>query len=305
MSARAGEPLAGGYRFVPTEFKGDWEEHAAMWGCRHYRNVPFFCHRCNAHREARPGPNGYVDDFTGPGWAAVPNHVFLAGAGRVENPLARFLHVDMVKPCYMHTWHMGLQRVANACTIVELLKEGRFQDVKQITGQLKSWCRARRLHLKLNVLTLGKLNWAKHEACPEMKVKSWDNRIVAAWLAEEVQKSSRVDEHQELRAAVLFWLAKLYSLSEGKGLLLTQAEADEIYECGMFALRAYQELSREATDGAGPKFWPLRPKAHWCHHALDDVRRYRLDLGWLETERARDSAKIAQRQNHSKEISQR
>ena len=140
--------------------------------------------------------------------------------------------------------------------------------------RLKERARANRVACNQPKFTASRINVLKKKDAAELKGKGWNSRVVTAWLSQEVQRAERQDDHHDLRVSVVLCLARLYSLLEQAPLLLSAQQADEAYQSGMTALKCYQLLNAQA---AGPH-WPLRPKAHWVHHSLEDMRAWRVGV---------------------------
>ena len=250
-----------------------------MWGCRNYRHSPMFCHRCDASKVAERG--WHFHNFDSPTWTPVSNDSFKQGPGRVRNPLTPLVHVDMVRPWYLHTFHLGWGRLINGATIYELALEQHFgagslsEQLAAASLRLKEWARANRVACNQPKFTAARINVLKKKDAAELKGKGWNSRVVTAWLADELQtRVGPPSDHGDLRTAVVWSLAQLYCQLERAPQLLTAQQADKAYESGVTAPKCYKLLSARA---AGPH-WPLRPKAHWVHHSLEDMRAWRVDL---------------------------
>ena len=205
----------------------------------------------------------------------------------------------------------GWGRLINGAIIYELALEQHFgggalsEQLAAASLRLKEWARANRVACNQPKFTASRINVSKKKDAAELKGKGWNSRVVTAWLSSEVQRAQRQDDHHDLRVSVACCLARLYSRLEHLPQLLSEEEAVECHDLGLTALRCYRLLSSRNTP-----HWPLRPKSHWVHHSLEDMRAWRLDLTFkMRCERARarerESERAGLQESESERESQR
>ena len=205
----------------------------------------------------------------------------------------------MIHGDILHVYHLGTGRdLVGSALVLMAQRSGIFEGnnipdrLSAATVDLKEYCKAHGLPLKLHKLSKTKLNW-KSGAMPELLSSGYDTFVVNRWL---VDICSRFPEQipEDLRLAL--WSADhVLSLLSSAGRWLTEHEQRHKEQLGDVFMRAYLSLAQGSIQ-AGRRLFRLRPKLHIWHHVLKASPRSRLNdhvyATWMDEDALRKLMKL-------------
>ena len=202
--------------------------------------------------------------------------------------LERFLH-DVC-----HSQLLGTGKVHNGSLLVYLCESGAFGvfnargnyadnlqvQLKTAYKDFKAWCKQEKLVVNQPRFTVSRCHRRNRVCHPCLASKAISGKVVSFWLAARCceRANQNVTSSLDQLVATCAWAytAMLKGMDEA-GLVLTQLEADSIFDHGMLYLQSHARLramSASITKGKIPlrSCFTLLPKHHYLWHALHDQR---------------------------------
>lgn len=271
-------------RFAYAGSLHDWKYKKECWHLEDYYNADRCCDRCRAHK--KDPALLYTDANADAGWlnTIYSNEQFMATHVHTPTALMRRpgAHVQLLREDVQHTCHLGTAKILNAQCIVELCHEGFFgptalpmhSRLRSAHVAFKAWCKASAITCSQPCFTPRRLNLGKLSNYPEFVClcKSWNMRVVAAWVASVCAAANDHTEPKRLRALCAYGQAEFYLALEQSPRYLSVGQAERIYKAGVVCLKAYSAL-RGIAQAAKRRAWVIRPKFHRMHHLCLDLRR--------------------------------
>ena len=189
-------------------------------------------------------------------------------------------HVTLIQADILHAYHLGTGRDLIGSALVHMLEKRGFFDGNNIEARLASatvdlrrFCKANRLPLKLHKLSRSKLNWTG-SGMPELRSSGYDTYVVNKWL---VEVTTRHSEQLPAELCTALWTADtILSLLSKAGRWLSPSEQEAKERYGALFMRSYIELAKASLQ-VRKRAYRLRPKLHVWHHILKQSRRSRLN----------------------------
>jgi len=283
----AGKPLAGGFRGVWAESRGDWDWQVKCYRLRGWSSTSC-CHLCDA--TPNEGPLVYTDFSNEAPWRAtlVTHDQWMAEArdhkqGRC--PLCEIpgWHLSSIKIDTMHTLNLGFGMHVNGNLMLKMCSLGRYgplpraHQLKRCWLTFKKWCAKQGLSCSQRCFTKSKIQPTdKHH--PELRIKAWNSRLVSAFLAHELCGGPTENDEQALMASLAWALSEFYLVMELGGRFLADAECQRLALAGDSMLQFYHGLAKRAAEKK-KLVYGLRPKmhmvSHLCMQVLQDKRNPR------------------------------
>ena len=192
----AGTLLAGGFKGVVVDFRGDWSWHKELWGCRAWSGLEVR----HMRQATQDGERTWTDFSEGALWRRSPARTTEEFFG--EHPEATRCRLCLlpgwdlgqIRWDVMHSVHLGVARLVGACGIVDLVGRGVFGpgtlavQLKAAWACFRTWCRRHRIQCNARRFTIGRLN-LKGRKWPELSSRAWNTRIICGWLSEEATQA--------------------------------------------------------------------------------------------------------------------
>ena len=262
-AAMAGKSIAEGRRFALVELRGDWEWFYSLFQFKVYWRSVECCWLCLANT------TNYADFSDNAPWLAQgrSHQGFMADVCGDPGPLAAVpgFHMQMLKPCSMHTVNLGLGCDLNGALLVDAITEFPAQfgggttaeKLRQAHDLFKLWARANAMPHSQPMFTEASLHisetgYVSHSA------KAWNSRVVSAWLSAlwtDMSRQHPQDSNTALRASAVFALAAFYQLVEESPRLLSPAQGALALQWMLQCLRAYKVIALRAAQ-AGRLMYP-------------------------------------------------
>ncbi len=192
----AGTLLAGGFKGIVVDFRGDWSWHKELWDCRAWSGLEI-CHACRATLD---GERTWTDFSEVALWRRSPQRTteeYLQehpAATRNRLCLLPGWQLGQIRWDVMHSVNLGVARLAGACGILDLVSRGVFgqgdlpMQLKAAWARFRTWCRRHRIQCNARRFTVGRLN-AKGKNWPELSSRAWNTRVICGWLSSEASQA--------------------------------------------------------------------------------------------------------------------
>ena len=286
------------YRCACIGVKGDFEFHgeAGMFS-RKYANVG----NTNAKRmcpECLAGDEGisFTDMSATPRWVDTVGSEPCWDDG-VDPPLHIIpFNVSGPDPCLyrrdpFHMLKFGFARDLAAGVIVHLCELTYFDDdasdgdsqaiparLDRAHAMLHLWCLAEGKQKSLRRFTKENMKYADRTKLPFLNAKGSDVTLVLTWLGfllsmwyekpKQAEDKPLLGAMQQTVQGFLDYFGVLHS----HGLFLTRACAATLYRAGSRLLKGYVYLAQESYRNQRPGGFNLRPKLHYYHHSLHELK---------------------------------
>ena len=273
--------------------KGDLEFHLEAGGFnRSYANVGVknaiaMCPECHAGMAAHP----FTDFRDVPGWKSTCHQTLPWDATPALN-LIPFSHAKPTtlyrRDCF-HNLKFGLFKDMSACVLLELCQFGIFDtddaaESKALPSRLerafswyKLWLLTEGKHSTLRKFSLSNLHRKKVSNFPYLSGKGSDSVLCLMWLDFfiDLKLPGQQDPHvaSKLRAMLETIRGGLHfvGVHHSHPLFMGRYCSELLLSSGMRFLRGYGYLA-SLSIREGQRLYSLRPKLHYFHHTLEDIR---------------------------------
>jgi len=296
--AKAGQLLAGGFRFVFQGSLGDWQFHAKLYApLWHGSSHNFLCNRDGACRHAEE--LHFTDISAGAKWrtTSISTEDFMEALPDEGNHA--LFHIPgwdlaLVRTDVMHCCFLGIFLVVCGSALWQLVENGHFclsecplqARLNQAFWSLVSFCKKKHHKLEVRQFTSKTLGSPSPTRCPELVVKASDCRIIVAWLAEECMLASDIHTWRgKRRAAVTWWQRELTEALEQSPRYLFSPWLERVQTACRKFMEIYLSLSREYASEDPPAYKTLRKVHPFCHMVEDlalDKLNPRLFGAWVD-----------------------
>ena len=161
------------------------------------------------------------------------------------------------------------------------LLEGRLQVA---FCRFKAWKKDSGLNATHARFTAARLHRKTRAEYPSLSCKAVASKSVAFWLSKVCclrAQRPEATELDQLVATAAWTYAEFLRLLDTCGTMLSQSDADAIYDAGQLHLLSYSRLRSlsERTTGKALNrcLWPLLPKHHHLLHCIEDTRSQRIN----------------------------
>ena len=177
----------------------------------------------------------------------------------------------------LHVLHLGVMRDVVGAGFKIMCRNKEYYSgrtiairLRQLTSDLKSWCKTNGLSLGMKRIRKATLHW-KADACPELKAKGADAAVCLRFLAFKLMQRPPSKYHGLVAAS---WaLEHFLGCLAHASLCLTPDECNTAYATGMLFVRTYISLARESLSGSKPELlFKTRPKLHYLVHLIEDLQ---------------------------------
>ena len=280
-------------RFVFVGAKGDaeWHWEAAVFNRSYHKtgtkNELPICPQCEA---GSPGLS-FTDADDDPQWARTIGQTdpWDSPPPLSAVPFSDHFHAFMYKFDPFHVLKFGVFRDTVASTIVRLCLMGFFDfladDSKGIEfrferafSKFQLWALAASKNPGIKHFTKANLNFGKYKCYAWLNAKGSDVTLVMLWLDFQIQAfmpAAKSPEHLRVLKAMhqtIHGGLTFVGIMHSHGLWLPKSCAQVQLEFGTRFLRGYLYLAKLCMDLRVAGF-RLRPKLHYMHHLLHDIRR--------------------------------
>eukprot|EP00439_Symbiodinium_sp_Y106_P060799 s3615_g9.t1 len=245
------------------------------------------CWRCAATRGNSNIECVYTDISETAAWRSMP-----VQEPWEQEPVATSIwgwDLSLVGIDLLHVLHLGILRdLCGSAIKVLVSKRGFFRGatipkrLQEFTRQLKLYAKVEKLQLYLRNVKKTTVDW-RSDKCPELRCKAADCATILKFLAWKTQQ----EEPPAYKGMVAcIWAAdRFVRILFSAGMYLTPAERESAYACGDLYLNLYLSLACEAVE-SGTLLWKVRPKYHYCWHAVNDLlskgRNPSKDATWMD-----------------------
>ena len=213
-------------QYAVTEIRGDWRFFVDTFNMKATPSSTCICFKCRAtmHNYASFGPAAAWTETMRSTRDFVENVI-----PELDHPdtcalvwLPRF-HIDMIRPCWLHTAHLGVGLFTNGSAMKLMLDRGLFgqgetKDVqmRNMFVRFQTWRKE-----KCISVAMPRFKGFLLKEQPLQQVfyhsKAWHGRVLTSFLADIMTKETRdrPDDLELARAAVCIWhLGELYNVVE-------------------------------------------------------------------------------------------
>ena len=184
-------------------------------------------------------------------------------------------HDQLIALDLLHVLHLGVMRdvVGTGFKLISRNREyysGCSIDkrLRQLTADLKRWCRANGQTLSLNKIHKNTLLW-RGDMCPELKAKGADALVCLRFLSSKLQQQAP-SSYPGIVACVWFAEQFIGCLAHGS-IFLTEEESETAYVTGFMFIQSYLALAQSSLM-ASELLFKTRPKLHFLLHLVEDLK---------------------------------
>ena len=275
-----GQPLAGRYRGVVVQARGDWEFFAQYMGMPRWDNPENCCWMCQA---GMVGPSQWTAWGVDAAWRPTrkTHESWLADLAADGKPVpAPFRHItglrlECVCPDIMHVADLGVSAHVLGNVFWEVITSHAFGEMDQrgqieaLHADMKAWySRTTRGISKLQgKLTVSRIKTTRD--WPKLKAKAAACRHLMKYGVHLATRFNSGSLHDRRRLAVTKLMARFYEIVDTDARFFTAPVLEELKRIGQEFMGCYIALSIEAAESVPPVHaWKLVPKFHiWQHLA--------------------------------------
>ena len=184
-------------------------------------------------------------------------------------------HDDLIALDLLHVLHLGVMRDLLGTGFKLICRNRDYYSgssiekrLRQLTSDLKQWCRANGQTLSLNKIHKNTLLW-RGDMCPELKVKGADCLVCLRFLNCKLQEQPPTS-YPGIVACVWFLERFIGCLAHGS-IFLTPEESETAYVTGVMFIRSYLALAQESLM-VPELLFKTRPKLHFLLHLVEDMK---------------------------------
>ena len=282
-SRLAGQPIAGGLKFVFMQLVGDWQFLVQTLQLNNTYSHDLFCFLCRCTKSA--GPRCAWNYHHAAGW--VSSMVAEASFYAEHQDLVWYefpgFCVHMVRLDLMHLLCLGIFHWVLGACLWEMVQEGRWlpdlrgnwkyrhgMQLQSATHEFRQWARSRKISHKQLAFSIGSLSMSSLQSRPYLKGKAHNLNVVAQWLgdvAAEVARGAPDDVHKAARANCLWGYNSSLNLLRDAPVFLPDETAADLELCRGAALYSHGALSWAAGQ-CGTGTWLTKPKNHMYDHCM-------------------------------------
>ncbi len=289
--ARAGQRICGGYRFVLTQFCGDWKFLKEFFHFRQCYTKLQFCWLCLGTKAT-----GTLCAWNNSLDAACfecerSSTAFLMFLRSLHHPLASYTGFDMsmIMLDLMHICLLGIMQFVVGGVLWELCLEQRWyrpgrgswqsrtnHSLRLAFDDFKNWLKTRQLQSSHPLFTVLGLSMHTLADCPMLKVKAANCLLVCQWLSELCCADAHAegDDYKKVRATTLWGFSETFSILQGQDHWISDTAAEHLMCTRAAALQGYNTLACVAVEREINRF-PMKPKIHLFDHCMRDTCKYR------------------------------
>ena len=289
---RARQRICGGFRFVLTQFCGDWKFLKEFFQLIQTYSKDEFCFRCLGTKS--------------PGLLCAWNCSMDAACFQVErsamafsrflqsigHPFAELTGFDlwMIMFDLMHICLLGCMQYLLGGVLWELCCESRWYrpprgswqfktnyQLKAAFSDFKDWLRSKQLtssHPGFNALGLSMHTLSD---CPMLKVKAANCLLVCQWLSDVCCRDAAAlpsGHHDQIRATTLWGFAQTFSILQSEQHWVSDDAVHRLRTTRAASCQGYNALSAFAEASKINRF-PMKPKLHLFDHCCRDTFDFR------------------------------
>ena len=188
---------------------------------------------------------------------------------------------DLIRPCMMHSVHLGICQWLNGCAVHDLIDHGYLgppplqSQLNVLCKRFNDWCKVNRIRHYQPYIPAALL-LVKAGDYPELRLKAWCSRVLTSFCSVVLQdlcaqmrgEGRHVPGPLALAAASCQRLSQWMLLIEQCPRYLTVEQAENLQRIGWEFLDVYQVLAGEMIR-AGILRYPVKPK----HHVFQEMNR--------------------------------
>ena len=279
------------YKFALVGVKGDLEFHHEAAVFKHcylnvgVRNDLLMCPECSAGDAAHP----YTDFRDNPAWLATCHQ----STPWLSTPPLSLVPFSSTRPATLyrrdcfHNLKYGLFKDVGACMLIELCTMGLFDTdspesqslpkrLQRAYSYFRLWLLTEKKHCTLRKFTLANLHRTRANNFPFLGGKGADSVLLFMFfdfflpLGMQNQQPETVALLKAMLETVRGGL-NFVGVHHSHGLFLSEYCAEFLFQSGLRFLRGYGYLA-DRSIRAGKRHYSLRPKLHYFHHTLMDLK---------------------------------
>jgi hypothetical protein len=288
-AARAGQPLAGGWRCAYYGNQADCKEKVKQHMLSRHWQCNFMCDRCLAARHIEAvNPYNFSPDA---GWMSLLVDHWMYLRSTDQDSLSPWAQVpgwraDRLLDDLLHNMWLGWGKDLVGQVLFERACE--YDDVEaglaDLSRKCKKWFSDKKINTCFKPFTLATVGVSKAKDYPtlETKAKAAKTKLLFLWLCSttiEDHTANNRGRHSAIRAEMLWRIQNVINVFDRSGFFLSAEDAETVFADGCKFLRLYTWFASEALHAGVTAY-----KVHTQHtstmtpHSKNDIAQPRPDL---------------------------
>ena len=270
--------------------KADRKARKEVHGFRRAYQCTYVCDRCLACKTSAKKSVQELNfanmSRTAPWRATQFSHEDYVAQERVCSPFVQVpgFRLETAWSDMMHDMYLGVAGDAIANSLVEIWEYGLLRSnngepyaepiaaFKHVQLDMQMWFRQRGLSPPPHQFNLAVLGRNSYQNPPELssKFKAAQVKQLVPWLADFAGRFAHVGYRHQVRATLLWSLARYIQVLDEAGRWMQDDEIASAMSAGELFLDCFSELAALALQ-ANEALWKIRPKLHYMCHSVADL----------------------------------